>query len=211
MGKNKEESKNRILTAAMRLFAEKGYDGACMDEIARKAKVNKALIYYYFKSKKAVLNELFSTFFRESTELLLRFIERGGFKENAEENKRLFDAEYSTYLETNRDILKILVAESLKSNIRDVPLFKLVDVGGNVDDEKINKIKERVNIPHYTQQQMYVTEFFTGVIPFVCYIVFKEKWCDYFHITKEELAKYFDAAMEATHERHHRNMEEGKG
>jgi TetR/AcrR family transcriptional regulator len=41
----------RIVAAAEHIFAEQGLAGARMDEIARAAKVNKALLYYYFKSK----------------------------------------------------------------------------------------------------------------------------------------------------------------
>src|ERR1700687_3254147 len=42
----------RIVAAAEDIFAEQGLAGARMDEIARAAKVNKALLYYYFRSKK---------------------------------------------------------------------------------------------------------------------------------------------------------------
>src|SRR5882724_6203533 len=41
----------RIVSAAEEIFAEQGLAGARMDEIARAAKVNKALLYYYFRSK----------------------------------------------------------------------------------------------------------------------------------------------------------------
>jgi TetR/AcrR family transcriptional regulator len=53
----------RILAAAEQAFAERGLAGARTDQIARAAKVNKALLYYYFKSKDelygAVLDSLF--------------------------------------------------------------------------------------------------------------------------------------------------------
>src|SRR6202521_1281826 len=42
----------RGVAAAEGIFAEQGLAGARMDEIARAAKVNKALLYYYFRSKK---------------------------------------------------------------------------------------------------------------------------------------------------------------
>src|SRR5260370_19217318 len=42
----------RIVAAAEQIFAEQGLAGARMDEIARVAKANKALLYYYFRSKK---------------------------------------------------------------------------------------------------------------------------------------------------------------
>jgi len=43
-----------ILNAAEHIFAEHGLAGARIDAIARAARVNKALIYYYFKSKDAL-------------------------------------------------------------------------------------------------------------------------------------------------------------
>jgi TetR/AcrR family transcriptional regulator len=45
------ETIQRIVDAAERIFAEQGVDGARTDAIARAAHVNKALLYYYFKSK----------------------------------------------------------------------------------------------------------------------------------------------------------------
>lgn len=41
----------RIVAAAEKIFAEQGLDGARTDAIARSARVNKALLYYYFRSK----------------------------------------------------------------------------------------------------------------------------------------------------------------
>jgi TetR/AcrR family transcriptional regulator len=41
----------RIVATAASIFAEQGLAGARMEEIARAAKVNKALLYYYFRSK----------------------------------------------------------------------------------------------------------------------------------------------------------------
>src|SRR5580698_7085080 len=59
-----EESRAAILQAAAHEFAEHGIAGARTDAIAREARVNKALLYYYFKDKEtlyaAVLEEAFS-------------------------------------------------------------------------------------------------------------------------------------------------------
>jgi TetR/AcrR family transcriptional regulator len=57
------ETARRILAAAERIFAERGLAGARTEEIARAARVNKAMLYYYFDSKeqlhRAVLENLF--------------------------------------------------------------------------------------------------------------------------------------------------------
>ena len=59
-----EESRAAILQAATKEFAEHGIAGARTDAIAREARVNKALLYYYFADKEtlygAVLEEAFS-------------------------------------------------------------------------------------------------------------------------------------------------------
>ncbi|HYY29008.1 MAG TPA: TetR family transcriptional regulator [Chthoniobacterales bacterium] len=49
--RNAEFTKAAILDAALKEFAEQGLAGARMDEIAKAASVNKALLYYYFESK----------------------------------------------------------------------------------------------------------------------------------------------------------------
>jgi TetR/AcrR family transcriptional regulator len=58
-----EQSRSAILEAAVREFSREGVAGARTDAIARTAKVNKALLYYYFKDKEAlygaVLDQVF--------------------------------------------------------------------------------------------------------------------------------------------------------
>src|ERR1700740_3542522 len=51
----------RIVATAEEIFAEQGLAGARMDEIARAAKVNKALLYYYFRSKEELYRFVLET------------------------------------------------------------------------------------------------------------------------------------------------------
>lgn len=46
--------KQRILDAAARLFAEKGFDGTSISDIVKAAPAGRALIYYYFEDKRAL-------------------------------------------------------------------------------------------------------------------------------------------------------------
>jgi AcrR family transcriptional regulator len=52
------EKQTEILLAAERLFAEEGFDGASIRTIAKEAKVNIAMISYYFGSKEKLLEAL---------------------------------------------------------------------------------------------------------------------------------------------------------
>lgn len=53
-----DEKKNRILTAAEQLFAHFGIKKTTMDEIAKKARMGKSTVYYYFKSKEEIFAEV---------------------------------------------------------------------------------------------------------------------------------------------------------
>lgn len=57
----KEEAKSRILDAANRVFAEKGYHEATMDDIAKRLGVSKGAIYLYFSSKEDLFEAMCKT------------------------------------------------------------------------------------------------------------------------------------------------------
>jgi len=58
-----KSTKQRILDTALVEFATRGFDGAKVDRIAARARVNKAMLYYHFRSKAelylAILREQF--------------------------------------------------------------------------------------------------------------------------------------------------------
>lgn len=63
-----QTSEEKILSTAISIFLEKGYEGARMQEIADKAEINKALLHYYYRNKEnlfiksfeKILNQFFS-------------------------------------------------------------------------------------------------------------------------------------------------------
>ncbi len=52
------ETRDRILESAGELFAEQGFGGATVDEIARRAGVNKAMLYYHVGDKAELFAEV---------------------------------------------------------------------------------------------------------------------------------------------------------
>ena len=55
MGRPAKVSPERILVAAAAEFASRGYAGARVDRIARRARVNKAMLYYHFSNKDEIV------------------------------------------------------------------------------------------------------------------------------------------------------------
>lgn len=58
-------TEQKILNSAAQVFHEKGYDGTRMQEIADKAKINKGLLHYYFKTKDSLFESIFSMALRK--------------------------------------------------------------------------------------------------------------------------------------------------
>lgn len=54
-------TKKRILDVATEEFATLGYSGLSMNKLAEKLKINKAMIYYYFKDKRNLYDEVISS------------------------------------------------------------------------------------------------------------------------------------------------------
>lgn len=54
----RQETQQRILDSACRLFGEKGYSGTALDEIARHAGVTEGPVYHYFRNKKQLFSRV---------------------------------------------------------------------------------------------------------------------------------------------------------
>ncbi len=63
-----EQTRADILQAAIIEFAREGVEGARIDAIARAARVNKALLYYYFRDKEALYGAALDAVFAGLTE-----------------------------------------------------------------------------------------------------------------------------------------------
>lgn len=64
--REREFKKKEILSAAVKLFAEKGYEYTTLDEIAEAAEFGKGTLYNYFQNKEdlylAILEDIFGSF-----------------------------------------------------------------------------------------------------------------------------------------------------
>jgi AcrR family transcriptional regulator len=93
------ERRELIEHAATRVFAEHGYAGASIDEIARRSDVSPPVVYDHFASKLDLFTRLLE---RTRDELLAMWIEQLAGDDPADERmRRSFDA-WARYVEQNR-------------------------------------------------------------------------------------------------------------
>jgi AcrR family transcriptional regulator len=55
-----DSSREKLIQSAERLFAERGFDGVSVRDITNDAKVNSALVGYYFRGKEGLLAEVYT-------------------------------------------------------------------------------------------------------------------------------------------------------
>jgi AcrR family transcriptional regulator len=77
-----KRARNAILNVATELFARKGYAGSSIREICLAAGVTKPVLYYHFRSKEHLYQELLLDMFNQTRKTLLRLSKyRGSLRE----------------------------------------------------------------------------------------------------------------------------------
>ena len=104
------EARAKIAAAAEELFAERGFDGAAIRDIARKAGVNGAMIHYYFGNKEGLYHAMLEGAASRVRTLLIETTGKSGST-----TKRLasFVEAYAAYMLSQPNIARILYREML--------------------------------------------------------------------------------------------------
>jgi len=181
---NKKSSKITILETAEDLFSRNGFDGTSVDSIAKKANVNKALIYYYFENKEDILSSIFLNVQEELVEhLKTEYL-------NKEVNLRTKLENEIIYLRRKKKVISLILMESFKENRGDF-LFKSADIA--INDNKIQDDTDK-----FLREKDFLNEFFTGFIPLLTYVTYEDKICQYFNCNREQSLEYFlDSFMDS--------------
>jgi AcrR family transcriptional regulator len=79
--------REKVLAAAVKLFAEYGYHAAPLRDIAKMAGIQAASIYYHYANKEALLVEIMETHMRHLNDNLERIL-----REHCDPQKRLYEA-----------------------------------------------------------------------------------------------------------------------
>ncbi len=104
-----------ILEAARRVFGEKGYERATIDDIARAAGVAKGTVYLYYRSKRDVYWEALKQGLVELRDDTVRRVNAAG---TLEEKVRAFITSKLQYFEAHRDFFRIYQPEYRKALVR---------------------------------------------------------------------------------------------
>ncbi|MDY6786179.1 MAG: TetR/AcrR family transcriptional regulator [Cyanobacteriota bacterium] len=124
-----EDTRTRILNAALRLFARQGYDGTTTKDLAAAAGVAEGTLFRHFTNKKAILVEVATQGWVEIlTDLLTELSEMGSYKAVAQVMRRRM-----LRMRENNDLMRVCFMEvqfhpELQERIQTETVDKMTDV-----------------------------------------------------------------------------------
>lgn len=123
----KEQTQERIVTAALALFATRGYEGTSISAIATHARVSRAAVFWHFGDKEGLFRETFRRM------LMPFFAELAANLEHIPPRERVFEilSAYERVVEENEVAIRsfvrwLLESEKLRSSLLET-LFALHD------------------------------------------------------------------------------------
>ncbi|MGH8013077.1 MAG: TetR/AcrR family transcriptional regulator [Candidatus Binataceae bacterium] len=152
-----QDSRDEILKAATGLFANRGFHETSMSEVARMARVSKALIFWHFKTKEelflAVLNRLLEPYF-------IDFAEEAGVLDEQQQILRLMES-YLQFVRDNASSIRFFVAQLLhdgrQTNSLAGQVLKLYDGYRTLLVDLVAKTQEKGRSPREFSPAMMVS------------------------------------------------------
>lgn len=116
MSQSKSSSKEKVINASIGLFNTKGYNGTSIRDIAEKANVNIAIISYYFKNKKGLLEHLISIYFDQYIQVIEKVLDEHDMSTSKEKLRALTKALLKYQME-NRHLARFVYREMTLDNL----------------------------------------------------------------------------------------------
>lgn len=118
-----EDARSKIMSAATHLFAEQGFGSTSVREIAKKAKVNVAMICYYYCGKEELYTEIIKQFARRKTEVLQNILIPANDVTEFEVRLKLFLQTFTANYMEDKHLVKMFLRESQSSNSKLKPII----------------------------------------------------------------------------------------
>lgn len=165
MKKAETNTEEIILKSAITIFHKKGLAGARMQEIADEAKINKAMLHYYFRSKQQLFEAVFKKAFLQLAPQIHQILNSDDSLFDKIEN---FASKYISFVSENR-FLPSFVIQELNNN----PEFKELFFSQSEVPKPtkfILQIEEEIknnNIIDIEPKQLLVDMFSLSIFPFI--------------------------------------------
>jgi len=169
------DTRQKIIQAAIDEFAEKGFSGGRVGNIAKRAGVSQALIYYNFKSKEALLDEIIEGLLESIVDHLSTHYHSD---DDSSQTHRFTLGDFEAHLNssiTRRKQYSILLMQTLQNDQTKTRLF-------TIWNEVNQQVRSAILSAHGFQKgrsknlNQQVVDYFFIFIPYISYIIMGSDW-----------------------------------
>lgn len=179
-----EQTKEKILQAAQQEFLEKGFDAARVDDIARRAGITKAMLYYHFNTKENIFNEIVKKVVmevRQEFQVNMSLADRSNPDQFREHLKSMV-----AFYQQRQSIIRLVIAEQINHGKQDgagqltvfKDVFELILGLAGKDSAK-------------DQEEFLIRIFFFNALPMLLYASLSDQFCADFEIAPEKCLDVF--------------------
>jgi AcrR family transcriptional regulator len=151
----RKKGEDRIIEAAIKVFAKKGYSGATVKDIIKEAKISRGTFYLYYHDKKELFNALLENFMKEVIQAFadIHYDTLKTYKDFCEHIKKVSNV-FKDIVLKNKELTKIIYMEGVISGKAfsdkvDFYINHLLDISERflnfcMDKKIIRKVQPRV-------------------------------------------------------------------
>ena len=174
-----KERREQLLAVSRQLFAEKGFDGTSIEEIATRANVSKPVVYEHFGGKEGVYAVVVDREVESLTVALTSALEAGGHPKLLVERTALALLDY---IEKNEDGFRVLVRDSPVAQASGTFSSLIGDVAMQVEHLLGAQFKKRGLDP---RSSPVYAQMLVGMVALT-----GQHWLDSRHLRKDEVAAH---------------------
>lgn len=201
MTESDKQTEEKIFDAATDVFIEKGMDGARMQDIADRARINKSLLHYYFRTKDRLFNAVFEMI---AGQMFKKFGPVLDENLSLETKIRFFLREHITFLQKNPKLPSFILYEIHRNPERIRKLIQRIDINKlwNTLESQHKEELKNYNITKENLPQFMTTIAGMSVFPFAAKPVIASimgrmgyNFDDYIEVRKEYAADFIIKAI----------------
>lgn len=184
----REKTRALILEKALYLFANKGFHGTSISDIAKEAGISKGLAYNYFESKDAILQAIMDDALTAGREVM----DVSSITDDPYEQLKLMLNNTFDHVEKNDNYWRMFTALMLQPQLSDV-IERMVREFGRTAIKETIKIFKKMKIKNAEEEALILDGIMDGVI--LHYLFFKDEY-PIKKVRKQLLKKYSREVLE---------------
>lgn len=182
--KTGENTKEKILQAAKLEFFEEGFEPARMDDIAKRAGITKAMLYYHFNTKENIFSEIVKKVVVEVRQEFLLNMSSVDLSNPEQFRDRL--KAMVAYYSQHKNIIRLVIAEQFRDHSQECA--SQLTVFKEIFELIVNLAGKN---PERDEEEFLIQLFFFNALPMLLYASLSDQFCSNFGITPEKCLDVF--------------------